>query len=100
MNARFFYAAPIFTNSPKLMVLTDDSVLYSEHREYEVINIDRQENVGFEDFNISEFESEDYPVILEISFTEAREMPLLGQPNWIDRYTAQKNIEVEMSLQA
>jgi hypothetical protein len=100
MNARFFYAAPIFTNSPKLMVLTEDSVLYSEHRDFEVINVERKENVSFTEFEIKDFENEDYPVILEINYAEAREMPLLGQPNWIDRYTAQKNIEVNMALQA
>lgn len=100
MNARFFYAAPIFTNSPKLLVLTDDSVLYSEHRDFEVINVERQTEVSFANFNISDFENEDYPVILEINFAEAREMPLLGQPNWIDRYTSHKNIDVQMALQA
>jgi len=100
MNARFFYAAPIFTNSPKLMVLTDDSVLYSEHRDFEVINVERQTDVSFTEFEIKDYENEDYPIILEINYAEAREMPLLGQPNWIDRYTGQKNIDVQMAMQA
>ena len=100
MNARFFYAAPIFTNSPKLMVLTDDSVLYSEHRDFEVINVERKTDVSFADFNISDFENDDYPILLEIKFEEAREMPLHGQPNWIDRYAAQKSINVNMAMQA
>lgn len=100
MNARFFYAAPIFTNSPKLLVLTDDSVLYSEHRDFEVINVERSTDVNFDNFKIADYESEDYPVILEINYAEAREMPLLGQPNWIDRYAAQKSINVQMAMQA
>jgi len=100
MNARFFYAAPIFTNSPKLMVLTEDSVLYSEHRDFEVINVERQTGVNYTAFNLSDYENEDYPILLEIKFEEAREIPLQGQPNWIDRYAAQKNINVEMAMQA
>lgn len=100
MNARFFYAAPIFTNSPKLMVLTEDSVLYSEHRDFEVVKVDRKTEVGFDTFNIADHETEDYPVLLEINYQEAREMPLQGQPNWIDRYAANKSINVNMALQA
>ena len=100
MNARFFYAAPIFANSPKLMVLTDDSVLYSEHRDFEVINVERKTGVSFDKFNVTDFETEDYPVLLEISYQEAKEMPLNGQPNWIDRYAANKSINVNMALQA
>jgi hypothetical protein len=100
MNARFFYAAPVFTNSPKLLVLTEDSVLYSEHRDFEVVRVERQTGFNFSDFDLSEHETEDYPIVLEISYEEAREMPLNGQPNWIDRYAAQKNINVHMALQA
>ncbi len=100
MDARFFYAAPIFTNSPKLMVLTEDSVLYSEHRDFEVVNVERQTGVNYTNFNLSDYENEDYPILLEIKFEEAREIPLQGQPNWIDRYAAQKNINVEMAMQA
>lgn len=100
MNARFFYAAPVFNNSPKLLVLTEDSVLYSEHRDFEVIRVERQTGFDFYNFDFSEHETEDYPIILEISYDEARDMPLNGQPNWIDRYAAQKNINVNMALQA
>ncbi|MGB0391372.1 MAG: hypothetical protein ACPGRC_08885 [Salibacteraceae bacterium] len=100
MNARFFYGAPIFSNSPKLLVLTEDGVLYSEVKEYEVINIEKTVNVSYTNFQEKNFENEDYPVLLEIGHQEAREMPLAGQPNWIDRYVSTKNIAVEMSLQA
>ena len=100
MNARFFYAAPIFTNSPKLMVLTDDSVLYSEHREYEVTKVEKTTEVNFENFNVSEYENEDFPILLEIDYKEARDMPLASQANWIERYVNNRNISVEMAMQA
>lgn len=100
MNARFFYAAPIFSNSPKLMVLTDDSVLYTEHREFEVIKVEKLTDVNFRDFIEKDYENEDYPVLLEIGYEEARNMPLAGQANWIDRYVAHKNINVDYALQA
>lgn len=100
MNARFFYGAPIFTNSPKLMVLTEDGVLYSEVKEYEVTRIQKTENLSYRHFEEKKFETEDYPVLLEIGLQEAREMPLAGQANWIDRYVSTNNIRVEMSLQA
>lgn len=100
MNARFFYAAPIFTNSPKLMVLTEDNILYSEIKEYEMVNIERVSDVSFATFSEKEFENEDFPVLLEIGYNEAKDMPLAGQPNWIDRYVSSNNISVEMALQA
>ena len=100
MNARFFYAAPIFTNSPKLLVLTEDQVLYSEHREYEVIKVEKNNNVSFDGFSEKDFESEDYPILLEIGYKEAREMPLAGQANWIDRYISSKHVTIGLALQA
>ncbi|MFT4753963.1 MAG: hypothetical protein ACI9GM_000087 [Salibacteraceae bacterium] len=100
MNARFFYGAPIFSNSPKLLVLTEDGVLYSEIREYEVTTVDKIDNVAYSNFVEKNFENEDYPILLEIEYPEARDMPLAGQANWIDRYVNSKNINVEMALQA
>lgn len=100
MNARFFYGAPIFTNSPKLMVLSEDGILYSEVKEYEVTKIEKMDNVPYSEFIEKEFENEDYPVLLEIGYQEAREMPLANQPNWIDRYVLNKDIHVNMSMQA
>ena len=94
MNARFFYAAPIFSNSPKLMVLTDDAVLYTEHREFEVIKVEKQADVDFHNFIEKDYENEDYPVLLEIGYEEARNMPLAGQANWIDRYVTNKNLSL------
>jgi hypothetical protein len=100
MNARFFYGAPIFTNSPKLLVLSEDGVLYSETREYEVTRVEKIDNVAYSNFIEKNYENEDYPILLEIGHEEAREMPLAGQANWIDRYINSKNINVEMALQA
>jgi hypothetical protein len=100
MNARFFYAAPIFTNSPKLLVLTEDEVLYSEHREYEVIKVEKNTNVSFDGFSEKDFESEDYPILLEIGYKEAKEMPLAGQANWIDRYISSKHVSMDIAMQA
>ncbi len=100
MNARFFYAAPIFTNSPKLMVLTEDQILYSEHREYEVTKVEKKANINFDGFSEKDYESEDYPILLEIGYTEAKEMPLAGQANWIDRYVTSKNVTLDRAMQA
>ena len=100
MNARFFYAAPIFTNSPKLLVLTENSVLYSEFREYEILKVEKLDGVGYDNFEVSKFETEDYPVLLEIGYKEAADMPLNGQANWVDRYVKNNNISVEMAMQA
>lgn len=100
MNARFFYAAPIFTNSPKLMVLSDNSVLYSEYRDYKVLKVDKKEGVSFDNFEVSKFETEEYPILLEIGFKEAADMPLNGQANWINRYIENNHISVEMAMQA
>lgn len=100
MNAKFYYAAPIFTNVPKLIVVTEDGVLYSEHKEYDVLKIDRKTNINFTTFSESDYECEEYPVLLEITYQEAREMPLNGQSNWIDRYASNKQITVQMAMQA
>ena len=100
MNARFFYGAPIFTNSPKLMVLTEDGVLYSEMKEYDILKVEKIENIAYSGFVEKNHENEDYPVLLEIGYQEAREMPLAGQANWVDRYVSTKNINVEIAMQA
>lgn len=100
MKARFFYAAPIFTNSPKLMVLTDDSVLYSEHNEFDVLKVEKTIVKNYHDFSVSDYECEDFPVILEIDYEEARSMRLNGENNWIERYVANHSINVGYAMQA
>lgn len=100
MNARFFYAAPIFTNSPKLMVLTEDSVLYSEHYEFDVIETEKNIVENYSSFSVSDYESEDFPIILEIDFEEAKSIRLNGESNWIERYVADRSISAELAMQA
>lgn len=100
MKARFFYAAPIFTNTPKLLVLTSDGTLYSEVKEFQITQIEKSENHNFEAFDIKSFENEDYPVILEVDYQEAKEMVLNGQPNWIDNYINVAGAETTFALQA
>lgn len=94
MNAKLFYAAPIFTNIPKIMVLTEDGVLYTEYQEYDVLQIEKQEAVSYFDFDIADFECEDYPVWLPISFEEAIDMQFAGQPNWLPRYLKEKQVDI------
>ena len=96
----FFNAAPIFTNSPKLMVLTEDSVLYSEHYEFDVVETEKNVVENFSTFSVSDYESEDFPIILEIDFEEARSIRLNGETNWIERYVADRSINAEMAMLA
>lgn len=94
MNAKLFYAAPIFTNIPKIMVLTQDGILYTEFQEYDVLKIETQDGVNFDNFNVNDFECEDYPVWLPLTINEAQEMQFAGQPTWIHRYLSEKNVDI------
>ena len=91
MKARFFYGAPIFSNSPKLFVLTEDGILYSQVSEYNTTKIEQTEHLSFSNFSIRDFESEDYPTFLEIDFKKACDIPLTNQVNWINRYILSKS---------
>ena len=92
MNARFFYAPPIFSSIPKIYVLTEDLTLYSEIRDYGVVQIEKTTVHSFSNFNTSDHENEDYPILLEIKRTEAMDMPLNTQAKWLERYLSSKGI--------
>lgn len=92
MKARFFYAPPIFSCIPKIFVLTEDLTLYSEVRDCSVVQIEKTTASSFNNFNPSEFENEDYPILLEIKKHEAIEMPLNIQANWVERYLSNQGV--------
>jgi hypothetical protein len=101
MNVRFFYAPPIFSSIPKVYVLTEDLTLYSEIRDYGVVQVEKITVPSFSNFITSEYENEDYPILLEIKRTEALEMPLNLQAKWLERYLALKGIfNTEQAKQA
>ena len=100
MKIRYFYSPAIFFTQPKLFVLTEDRVLYSESRDLSVTQIDQVEVKSFVDFNPKEHESEDYPILLEISSTEAKEISETLRFDWIHRYLLNKGISIPKSLQA
>ncbi len=93
MEARFFYAPPIFNTSPKIYVLTSDGEFYSEVRKSGRITMEIQ-RTSYENFIESEFVTDDYPLLLEIPYHEAIDMPLKDQPNWVKAYLDRKNIVI------
>ncbi len=92
MNARFFYAPPIFSSIPKVFVLTEDLTLYSEIRENALVQVEKITVSSFSNFKTAEHENEDYPILLEIKRSEAIKMPLNIQANWIERYLTSKSV--------
>ena len=100
MKARYFYAPAIFSVIPKIFILTEDLKLYSETREHGLVTVDNQQAVQFEKFNPSLHETEEYPILLEITQTEAIETSLNSQINWVNRYIEEKRIRYIRSKQA
>ncbi|MGB1003581.1 MAG: hypothetical protein ACPGVC_05090 [Salibacteraceae bacterium] len=100
MNVRYFYAPAIFSSDPKLYVLTDDNVLYSETRNLSVIQVERTEVKNFKDFDPSNHQTEDHPILIEISSVEAKDITLNTQANWVKRYLLEKRVFSERALQA
>lgn len=100
MDVRYFYAPAIFSPNPKLYVLTGDGILYSESRDFSVIQIERSEVDDFDDFDPKSFHSEDHPILVEISKNEAEELSLNTQANWVKRYLLEKRIFSESAQPA
>ncbi len=98
MNVRFFYSPAIFSNYPKLFVLTDDAILYSESRDYSVVEVERYVVTSFQNFDPKEYETEEHPVLLEVSKTEATEISDDLRPNWLNRYLMEKRAFTQESM--
>ena len=100
MKIKYFYSPAIFSNQPKLYILTEDCILYSESRDYSVVQIDRCQVDSFEDFDPKSQESEDYPIFLEIDEMEATKISEDLRPNWMRRYILEKNGGKQQAMQA
>jgi hypothetical protein len=100
MQARYFYAPAIFSSAPKLFVLTPDCILYSESRHLSMIQIERSEVSSFTGFKPGKFETEDHPVLVEISSEEIKEISVTPEANWINRYLLEKKIFSQKPMQA
>ena len=92
MKARYFYAPAIFSIIPKIYILTEDLKIYTEIREHSVVTIENLEATHFKQFNPTLHETEDYPILLEISQKEALDTSLNLGVNWVKRYIDEKNI--------
>jgi hypothetical protein len=100
MKAKYFYAPAIFSIVPKIYVLTEDLDFYTEVRECSVVTIEKHKASSFINFNTENFETEDYPVLLEIQVDEATETSLNLQVNWVNRYISEKGVNLQMAKQA
>lgn len=99
-KARFFIAEGVYRTWPKVAVLTDDGVLYSEYLTYMKPTKFQQANFDFNTFTGSDFsfgEKEHgraYQPLREVSFQEAANFPLRSQVNWVKKYVQDKNISI------
>lgn len=100
MKVKYYYSPAIFSNQPKLFVLTDDGILYSESRDYALIQIDRCKVDSFLDFNPKNHETEEYPILLEIDEMEATKISEDLRPNWVRRYLLEKKVFSKRVMQA
>jgi hypothetical protein len=85
MKVRFFYAPPIFNTWSRLLVLSDDGMLYTSF----LINLkltDFNESVNFTKFNPSEYLFQGYQPITEITRQQALSAELTLQTNWVQEY--------------
>ena len=74
------------------MYLAEDLKIYTEIREHSVVTIENLETTHFEQFNPTLHETEDYPILLEISQKEVLDISLNLKLNWVKRYIDEKNI--------
>jgi hypothetical protein len=89
MKARFFYAERAYKTWPKLFVLTQDGILFSEYLDYmKPASISKQ--FDFETFESGDYQWGGYQSLIEISEEEALRKPLTRQINWISSYLNRK----------
>ncbi|MCL1143219.1 DUF1643 domain-containing protein [Shewanella gaetbuli] len=82
---RFFYAKKTYNTWPKLFVLSDDGVLYSEYLNHNKLTI-YKESVSCSGFDDNQFKWEGYQPIVEINRGEALCTRLTNQVNWVEQY--------------
>ena len=100
MKAKFFYAPAIFSPTPKIFVLTSDNVLYSETRTISLVHVEALTATSFTQFDPKMYETEEYPILIEIGLKEASDISTNTQSGWVGRYLQDKNVFLEKALQA
>ena len=92
MKVRFFVADGIHKTWPKIAVLTEEGVLYSEYLAWMKPVIFRKEGFDFESFKSDDFafgEEEHgnaYQALREVKYEEAANFQLNSQGNWVKSY--------------
>lgn len=79
---RFFYAEQTFKTWPKLFILTEDNLFYSEYLDNLTLKILKLK-YNFKTFKDSDYKFRDYQKITEISKEEALKVKLIEQENWL-----------------
>lgn len=97
-SARFFEAPEVmvkgFNTWQKLFVLTEDNILYCEYLEWnnpaKVIK-----EFDYKNFNASDYSwgRGEFQHLREIDYETARNIKLINQKNWIDRYLGEQGIK-------
>ena len=91
MKVRYFIADPIFRTWSKIVILTDDGVLYSEYLAYMNLTKFRKTNINFDyfkdtDYSFGEKEhGKAYQTIREVTYQEAVTYQLSSQQNWVNK---------------
>ena len=92
MKVRFFIADAVHRTWPKLAVLTEDGVLYSEYLAWMKPVVLRKEGFDFTSFKCEDFffgaeeHGNAYQGIREVDYDEAVKFQLNSQQNWIKAY--------------
>lgn len=85
MKIRFFYAADVYNTYPKVYVLTEDGLLYSQYLKFNQGAIDRHQ-VDFDSFEEEDYSFGGYQGLVEITKEAAISKKLTDQINWVPRY--------------
>ena len=89
MEARFFYGAATHRTWPKLFVLTEDGILYTQFLDF--MSPKSMENTfDFKTFEATDYSWSDYQSLVEIDEETAKSKNLTKQSNWIESYLNKK----------
>ena len=98
METRYFYAPAIFAPHPTVYVLTTNRSLYTEIKISSEIQKLKIQVKSFIYFNPKDYETDDQPVILEITRNEAIEISEGLDHDWVGRYLDEKQTALNQSF--
>lgn len=90
MHTRFFLAEAIYRTWPKLFVLTEDGLLYSEYKEFNN-NAKVEKQFDFDTFRSEDYNWGGYQTLVEIDKSIAISYKLTKQKNWVQKYLESKS---------